>query len=110
MQTRSSLVYRHPSPMKNPLLRMLWWERVAPLGKPVVPLVYWMLIGSSKDRLAARSSRAPGPEPSAAADAPAASSSCHCGVPREDTCSSWSRPPLTPVVMARASLFGPGVY
>ena len=26
---------------------MLWWESVAPFGKPVVPLVYWMLIGSS---------------------------------------------------------------
>ena len=35
-----------PSPTKNPLLRMLWCESVAPLGKPVVPLVYWMLIGS----------------------------------------------------------------
>ena len=34
--------------MKNPLFRMLWWDRVAPLGNPVVPLVYWMLIGSSK--------------------------------------------------------------
>ena len=28
---------------------MLWCERVAPLGKPVVPDVYWMLIGSSAD-------------------------------------------------------------
>ncbi|CAM5577826.1 hypothetical protein SFUMM280S_08796 [Streptomyces fumanus] len=28
---------------------MLWCERVAPLGKPVVPEVYWMLIGSSQD-------------------------------------------------------------
>ena len=36
---------------KKPLLRMLWCESVAPLGKPVVPLVYWMLIGSSKDEL-----------------------------------------------------------
>jgi membrane-anchored protein YejM (alkaline phosphatase superfamily) len=27
---------------------MLWWERVAPLDAPVVPEVYWMLIGSSK--------------------------------------------------------------
>ena len=35
-----------PSPTKNPLLRMLRCDRVAPLGKPVVPLVYWMLIGS----------------------------------------------------------------
>ena len=51
MQTRSSSVYAHPSPMKKPLFRMLWWVSVAPLGKPVVPLVYWMLIGSSKARL-----------------------------------------------------------
>ena len=34
--------------MKKPLLRMLWCESVAPFGKPVVPHVYWMLIGSSK--------------------------------------------------------------
>ena len=39
---------------KKPLLRMLWCESVAPLGKPVVPLVYWMLIGSSKDSSAMR--------------------------------------------------------
>ena len=31
---------------------MLWCESVAPLGKPVVPEVYWMLIGSSKARVA----------------------------------------------------------
>ena len=31
--------------MKNPLFRMLWWDSVAPFGNPVVPLVYWMLIG-----------------------------------------------------------------
>ncbi len=30
---------------------MLWWLSVAPLGKPVVPLVYWMLMGSSKVEL-----------------------------------------------------------
>ena len=40
--------------MKKPLLRMLWCDSVAPLGKPVVPLVYWMLIASSKDSVAAR--------------------------------------------------------
>ena len=34
---------------------MLWCDSVAPLGNPVVPLVYWMLIGSSNDRLASRS-------------------------------------------------------
>ena len=48
MQTRSSSVYEHSSPTKKPLLRMLWWESVAPFGNPVVPDVYWMLIGSSK--------------------------------------------------------------
>jgi hypothetical protein len=29
------------------VVEMLWCESVAPLGKPVVPDVYWMLIGSS---------------------------------------------------------------
>ncbi len=29
---------------------MLWWVRVAALGVPVVPLVNWMLIGSSNWR------------------------------------------------------------
>ena len=33
---------------------MLWWDRVAPLGNPVVPEVYWMLIGSSGDSAACR--------------------------------------------------------
>ena len=37
---------------------MLWCESVAPLGKPVVPLVYWMLIGSSNCSASARSRRA----------------------------------------------------
>ena len=41
--------------MKNPLFRMLWWDSVAPFGNPVVPLVYWMLIGSSKPSTASRS-------------------------------------------------------
>ena len=40
-------VSRCASPMKKPLLRMLWWVSVAPLGAPVVPQVNWMLIGSS---------------------------------------------------------------
>ena len=38
---------------------MLWWLSVAPLGKPVVPDVYWMLIGSSAES----SSRHPGQSP-----------------------------------------------
>jgi hypothetical protein len=47
MQIRSFSVYPHSSPTKYPLFRMLWWLSVAPLGKPVVPDVYWMLIASS---------------------------------------------------------------
>ena len=42
---RSRSVNRIASAMKKPLLRMLWWVSVAPFGKPVVPLVNWMLIG-----------------------------------------------------------------
>ena len=38
------------APVKYPLLRILWWLKVAPLGKPVVPLVYWILIASSTSR------------------------------------------------------------
>ena len=48
-----------PRPTKKPLLRMLWWVSVAPFGKPVVPLVYWMLIGSSNCSCAARRRSAP---------------------------------------------------
>ena len=47
MHTRSTSVYWHASPMNSPLFKMLRWLSVAPLGKPVVPLVYWILIGSS---------------------------------------------------------------
>src|SRR5258706_89196 len=64
--------------MKNPLLRMLWCESVAPLGNPVVPLVYWMLMGSSKARAASRRCSASGPAPpSAAASASAAPAGRH---------------------------------
>ena len=45
--------------MKKPLLTMLWCESVAPFGKPVVPDVYWMLIGSSKSSSASRARRSP---------------------------------------------------
>ncbi len=55
MHTRSRSLNRIVSPRKKPLLRMLWWVSVAPLGKPVVPLVNWMLIGSSNCNSAARS-------------------------------------------------------
>ena len=37
---------------------MLRWVRVAPFGKPVVPDVYWMLIGSSGPRRERRSASA----------------------------------------------------
>ena len=47
MHSRSSSVKLISSVVKKPLLRMLRWLSVAPLGKPVVPEVYWMLIGSS---------------------------------------------------------------
>ena len=47
MHTRSAAVYPQASAMKNPLFKMLRWLSVAPLGKPVVPLVYWMLMASS---------------------------------------------------------------
>jgi len=43
---------------KKPLLMMLRWLSVAPLGKPVVPDVYWMLIGSSGWSEASRSATA----------------------------------------------------
>jgi hypothetical protein len=36
-----------PAQTFSPLLRMLWWLSVAPLGEPVVPLVNWMLMASS---------------------------------------------------------------
>ncbi len=39
---------------------MLRCESVAPLGKPVVPDVYWMLIGSSGRSVASISSSAAG--------------------------------------------------
>jgi hypothetical protein len=38
-----------------PLFRMLWCDSVAPFGNPVVPDVYWMLIGSSNCSDACRS-------------------------------------------------------
>jgi hypothetical protein len=55
---------------------MLWWLSVAPFGNPVVPLVYWMLIGSSGSSAAARAA-----SPSASTGAPASSS--QAGSPRK---------------------------
>ena len=39
---------------------MLWCDSVAPLGCPVVPEVYWMLIGSSGESSACRAASARG--------------------------------------------------
>src|SRR3954451_14099486 len=66
--------------MKKPLLRMLRWLSVAPFGKPVVPLVYWMLIGSSHESRDIRSRSACGET-----DSPPAISSSQSGVPRWTT-------------------------
>ena len=55
---------------KNPLLRMLRCDSVAPFGKPVVPEVYWMLIGSVTDRLANRSAKSCALTPVAASRQP----------------------------------------
>ena len=57
MQTLSSGPSFCASPMKKPLLRMLWWLSVAPFGAPVVPLVNWMLMGSSNCSRPASSAR-----------------------------------------------------
>ena len=43
MHTRESGVMPVASPTKKPLLIRLWCDSVAPLGRPVVPLVNWML-------------------------------------------------------------------
>ena len=51
---------------------MLWCDRVAPFGVPVVPEVYWMLMGSSKVRVASRAASSPSSTP-----APASSSASH---------------------------------
>ena len=40
---------------------MLWCESVAPFGKPVVPEVYWMLIGSSNWSDASRAASSASP-------------------------------------------------
>ena len=68
---------------------MLWWLSVAPFGKPVVPLVYWMLIGSSESS-APRSGSGPSP----------ASSASHSGEPSSTTRSSSGRLARTSSIMA----------
>ncbi len=51
IQSLSSSVKRILSPMLRPLLTMLRWVSITPLGKPVVPEVYCKLMTSSGDRL-----------------------------------------------------------
>ena len=52
---------------------MLWCDSVAPFGKPVVPEVYWMLMGSSRSSLI---------RPSAATSPVVAISASHDGLPQ----------------------------
>ncbi len=74
---------------------MLWWDSVAPLGKPVVPLVYWMLIGSSNCSSADRASST-----ARSTVAPEATSSSHSDVPRKTTRSSAATVGRTSVTIA----------
>ena len=69
---------------------MLWCDRVAPLGKPVVPDVYWMLIGSSNDSAADRSDTAAAPTPT-----PLATIASHDGRPITTTSRSAGQSPWT---------------
>mmetsp|Transcript_101761 Transcript_101761/g.311192 ORF Transcript_101761/g.311192 Transcript_101761/m.311192 type:complete len:209 (-) Transcript_101761:435-1061(-) len=61
-QMTSFSVYRMVWPRKYALLSMPLWVKVDAFGFPVVPLVNWMLIGSSQD---SAPSRAPGSPPKA---------------------------------------------
>ena len=81
--------------MNQPLFRMLWWLSVAPFGKPVVPLVYWMLIASSQPRSAIRARSSSSLVPS-----PAASSSSQSLVPSQIVRSSAGSSPRTSSTMA----------
>ena len=74
---------------------MLWCESVAPLGKPVVPLVYWMLTGSSKATSAARARTS-----SVEIALPPSSSSSHSGVSKKIARSSSGSSGRTSAVMA----------
>ena len=67
--------------MKYPLLRMFRWLSVAPLGRPVVPDVYWMFTASSACRPAAIEARRD--------SSGSTNSASHSGVPMRTTfCSS----------------------
>ena len=74
---------------------MLWCDSVAPLGNPVVPLVYWMLIGSSNCRPAMRSRSASSGMVAALAIIPS-----HSGEPRRITVSSALRSGRTSSIIA----------
>jgi hypothetical protein len=62
---------------------MLVWLSVAPFGEPVVPLVYWMLMGSPGDSCASRAASASG-----ATCAPPSAKPSQAGSPIHTTCSS----------------------
>jgi hypothetical protein len=85
--------------VKKPLLRMLRCESVAPFGKPVVPEVYWMLIGSVLDSVAIRSATASAGRPS-----PCASRSSQSRVPRKTTRSRARSPELAPAVTTSSTM------
>jgi hypothetical protein len=74
---------------------MLWWDRVAPLGKPVVPEVYWMLMGSSALSPALASASAAGSAPRSAL-----ASSSHSALPSRITCSRSGQAGRTSSIMA----------
>ncbi len=96
MHSRSSWPTSITSVTKYPLLRMLWCDSVAPLGKPVVPEVYWMLIGSSKDSVTnCSSSRTWSAAP------PATSSASHSAAPMNTTSASSGQSGRTCSIIAR---------
>jgi hypothetical protein len=96
MQTRSASVYPQHSPTKNPLLSRLWWVSVAPFGKPVVPDVYWMLIGSSALSRVSRSANCP-----RSAARPASIREVHAGSPRKTTSRRSGQSSRTSATIAR---------
>ena len=80
-------------PSECPLFRMLWCVSVAPLGLPVVPLVYWMLIGSSVSSCSSRCPTSDGSTP-----APSSTSADH-------TRSRWP-PAASPSIVTTISSLG----
>ncbi len=73
---------------------MLRWVSVAPFGNPVVPDVYWMLIGSSGVSRASRSASATRSTSSAGSH-----SASHSGLQRKiDRSRSGQSPATTPTI------------